>query len=54
MAGFTASGSGSASESGFAYGVGGQYNFTEHDGIRADYTRLEDTDIISLAYSRSF
>lgn len=52
--GFTASGSGSTSESGFAYGVGAQYNLTHHDGIRADYTRLEDTDIISLAYSRRF
>ena len=52
--GFTATASDSVSESGFAYGVGGQYNLTENDGIRADYTRLDDTDIISLAYSRRF
>ncbi len=52
--GFTASGSDEQSESGIAYGVGAQYNLTGHDGIRADYTRLDDTDIISLAYSRRF
>lgn len=38
----------------FAYGVGAQFNFTDNDGIRADYTRLEDTDIISVAYARRF
>lgn len=54
VAGFTTGASTSVSESGFAYGVGAQYNLTHHDGIRADYTRLEDTDIISLAYSRRF
>ena len=54
VAGFTAAGSGSVNESGFAYGLGGQYNLTAHDGIRVDYTLLEDTDIISLAYSRRF
>jgi len=52
--GLTGSTSISDNESGFAYGVGGQYNFTEKDGIRADYTLLDDTDIISLAYSRRF
>ena len=52
--GFTAATSVSQSESGLAYGVGGQFNFTENDGIRADYTRLDDTDIISLAYARRF
>lgn len=52
--GFTASGSEDDNVSGFAYGVGGQYNLTEKDGIRADYTRLDETDIISLAYSRRF
>ena len=54
VAGLTAEASASANESGFAYGVGGQYNLTQYDGIRADYTRLEDMDIISLAYSRRF
>lgn len=38
----------------FAYGVGAQYDFTANDGLRADYTRLEDTDIISIAYARRF
>ena len=52
--GFTASGSENDNVSGFAYGFGGQYNLTEHDGIRADYTRLDETDIISLAYSHRF
>ena len=52
--GFTTTGSVSDSESGFAYGIGGQFDFTEKDGIRVDYTLLDDTDIISLAYSRRF
>jgi opacity protein-like surface antigen len=52
--GFTASGSAEQDESGLAYGVGAQFNLTSFDGIRADYTRLEDTNIISLAYSRRF
>jgi len=54
LAGFTASGSAEEKASDFAYGVGAQFNFTETDGIRADYTRLDETDIISLAYSRRF
>ena len=54
VAGLTGAGSVSDNISGVAYGVGGQYNLTANDGIRADYTRLEDTDIISLAYSRRF
>lgn len=53
-AGLSASGSVSDSFDGFAYGIGGQFNFTNNDGIRADYTRLEDTNIISLAYARRF
>jgi len=52
--GQTASAEASQDESGFAYGIGGQYNFTEKDGIRADFTLLDDVDIISLAYSRRF
>ena len=54
VAGLTGAGSVSDNVSGVAYGVGGQYNLTANDGIRADYTRLDDTDIISLAYSRRF
>jgi len=54
FAGFSASGSAEDDASDFAYGVGAQFNFTENDGIRADYTRLEETNIISLAYSRRF
>lgn len=54
VAGLTASASQSDDVSGFAYGFGGQYNLTEVDGIRADYTRLDETNIISLAYSRRF
>jgi len=52
--GQTASAEASQDESGFAYGIGGQYNFTEKDGIRADFTLLDDVNIISLAYSRRF
>ncbi len=52
--GFTASGSESQDASDFAYGVGAEFSFTAKDGIRADYTRLDETDIISLAYSRRF
>ena len=54
LAGFTASGSAEDDADGFAYGVGAQFNFTDNDGIRADYTRLDETDIISLGYSRRF
>jgi len=54
LSGFTASGSAEDNASGFAYGVGAQYHFTNNDGVRADFTRLEDTNIISLAYSRRF
>jgi len=54
LAGFTAMGSAEEKASDFAYGVGAQFNFTETDGIRADYTRLDETDIISLSYSRRF
>ena len=52
--GLTASGSAEDDADGIAYGVGAQFNFTENDGIRADYTRLDDTNILSLAYSRRF
>ncbi len=54
LSGFTASGSAEDDASGFAYGVGAQFNLTDNDGIRADFTRLEDTNILSLAYSRRF
>ena len=54
VAGLTATGSAEEDADGIAYGVGAQYNFTDHDGIRADYTQLEDTSIISIAYSRRF
>jgi opacity protein-like surface antigen len=53
-AGLTTSGSAEEDADGLAYGVGAQFNFTDHDGIRADYTRLDDTNIISIAYSRRF
>ena len=54
LSGFTAAGSAEDDASGIAYGFGAQFNFTENDGIRADYTTLEDTNIISLGYSRRF
>jgi opacity protein-like surface antigen len=54
VAGFSASGSATEKASGFAYGAGAQFNITDKDGIRADFTRLEDTNIISLSYARRF
>lgn len=43
---------------GFAYGVGGQYNVTEKDGIRLDWTRHDhddaEADVWSVGYSRKF
>lgn len=54
FAGLAATGSVSDSASGFAYGIGGQYNFTNKDGIRADYTRLQDSNIVSISYARRF
>ena len=41
-------------ESGVAFGVGAQFNLDGQNGIRGDYTRLEDTNIISLSYARKF
>lgn len=54
LAGITVSGSETEKASGLAYGVGGEYRFTDTDGVRLDYSRLEDTNIISVAYSRRF
>ena len=44
------------SDSGLAYGAGGDFFFTDHDGIRADWTRHDynDLDSYSLAYVRKF
>jgi len=43
---------------GWAYGVGGQYDFTAKDGVRVDWTRHDydggDADVISVAYARKF
>lgn len=37
-------GSGSVDVDGFAYGVGGQFFFTENFGVRGEYTRFEADD----------
>ena len=44
---FTGSASESISESGLAYGVGGEFKLNERFGIRLDYTRydIEDAEI---------
>ncbi|HRD46853.1 MAG TPA: porin family protein [Caulobacter sp.] len=43
---------------GFAWGVGGQYNVTDKDGIRLDWTRHDhddaEADVWSIGYSRKF
>jgi hypothetical protein len=46
----------SGDDSGFAYGAGGDFFFTDHDGIRADWTRHDynDLDSYSIAYVRKF
>ena len=54
LAGINASASVKDKADDFAYGVGAQFDFTNNDGIRADYTRLDETDIISIAYARRF
>lgn len=49
---------GEAEGDGFAYGVGGQYNFTPKDGVRVDWTRHDydglDADVFSVGYARKF
>jgi len=35
-------------------GAGLQYDFTENDGIRADYTRFDEANIVSITYARRF
>jgi outer membrane immunogenic protein len=52
VAGVTVSDSGS----GVAYGVGAQYFFTQHNGVRADYTRDEAAgdNVWTLSYAFRF
>lgn len=49
---------GELDSNGFAYGVGGQYNVTEKDGVRLDWTRHDhddvEADVWSVGYSRKF
>lgn len=49
----------SGDDSGWAFGVGGQYFFDGVNGVRVDYTRHEyddgvDADVWGIAYSRRF
>lgn len=43
---------------GVAYGVGGQYHFTDKDGVRLDWTRHDydagNADVWAIAYTRKF
>lgn len=43
---------------GVAYGVGGQYFFTDKDGVRLDYTRHDgkdaEADVVGVSYVRKF
>lgn len=43
---------------GFAYGVGGQFYFTDKDGVRLDWTRHDydesEADVWAIAYTRKF
>ncbi|MFZ5670097.1 MAG: porin family protein [Pseudomonadota bacterium] len=49
---------GDVSDDGFAYGVGGQFNFTAKDGLRLDWTHhdydIGDADVWSIGYARKF
>lgn len=49
---------GDVESDGFAYGLGGQYNVTQQDGIRLDWTRHNhddvEADVWSIGYSRKF
>lgn len=49
---------GSIDGDGIAYGVGGQYRFTDKDGVRLDWTRHDydagNADVWALAYTRKF
>lgn len=49
---------GEADGDGFAYGVGGQYDFTAKDGVRVDWTRHDydegAADVLSVSYARKF
>lgn len=49
---------GNRNADGVAYGVGGQYNFTDKDGVRLDWTRhdydADNADVWALAYTRKF
>lgn len=48
----------SADLDGFAYGIGGQYFFTEKDGVRLDWTRHDgddaEADVVGVSYVRKF
>ena len=49
---------GDVKDDGVAYGVGGQYHFTDKDGVRLDWTRHDydvgNADVWALAYTRKF
>lgn len=49
---------GDADGDGVAFGVGGQYHFTDKDGVRLDWTRHDydagEADVWALAYTRKF
>ncbi|MBI5942172.1 MAG: porin family protein [Caulobacterales bacterium] len=49
---------GSVDGDGAAWGVGGQYHFTDKDGVRVDWTRHDydagDANVWSVGYTRKF
>lgn len=47
---------GTDTETGVAFGAGGQYNFDKRNGVRLDYTYFDDTtaETLSLGYVRKF
>ncbi len=49
---------GDVDSDGVAWGVGGQYHFSDRDGVRLDWTRHDydaaDADVWALSYTRKF
>jgi len=52
--GFSQSDSASEDVDDVLFGGGVQYNFTKNDGVRVDYTKFDEANIVSVAYARRF
>ncbi len=52
--GFSQSDSASQDVDDVLFGGGVQYNFSGNDGVRFDYTKFDEANVISIAYARRF